>query len=132
MIANPTELRVQRRNTAAFIAVDPETIVLTPREKTRTTTGGTVWTELPPREPQVFKIIPRSQTGAVSIDNRVGGGTMQEIEFTLLGNWDAQIGPHDIFRHDGAQWEVFEVDPSNGYEQRAQVVRFGQQGTAGR
>ncbi len=123
MIASQTELFVQRRNTAAFIAADPEEIVLTPRVQERTSTGGFKWVEQPPRAVQTFKIIERN-TSAATI-TRVVGGEQHEVELTLLGHWDAVVGAHDIFEHRGARWEVLSVDHFNGYEQRAQVIRYG-------
>jgi hypothetical protein len=124
VITNPTELAVNRRNTAVFIAADPDSIVLTPRTKQKTGTGGFSFVEGEPRVPQDFHIIPRNN-GTGTTPTRVAGGQMREVEFTLMGNWDAQIAANDIFDHDGARWEVLSVDPPNGYEILAQVVRYG-------
>lgn len=123
MKSNATELAVDRRNTAAFIAADPTILRLTPRVRTKSSTGGFVWDEQPPRPAQTFKIVEsnsRAQTAT-----RVIGGTQHEVEFTLLGHWDAIIGENDIFEHDGREWEVIALDHFNGYEQRAAVIRFG-------
>jgi hypothetical protein len=56
---------------------------------------------------------------------RVIGGVEHVIEMTLLGNWDAVIGEHDIFTHRGSEWEILALDFFNGYEQRASVIRYG-------
>lgn len=123
MITNATELAVNRRNTAAFIAADPETIALTPRARTKTGTGGYTWTDLPPREPQDFKVVERNSNAITR--TRVAGGEQAEEEFTLVGNWDAVVAEHDVFTLRGQDWEVIQVDWFNGYEQRAQVRRYG-------
>lgn len=123
MITNASELATQRRITTAFIAADPETIVLIPREQTRTTTGGFVWTELTPRDPQDFKVIERVSGAATN--NHVPGGQQHENEFTILGEHDVAIGVHDVFDLRGSRWEVAEVDWDNGYERRAAVIRYG-------
>lgn len=123
MKSNPTELAVDRRNTAAFIAADPTVILLTPRVRTKTGTGGYTWTEQPPRRPQTFKIVESNSRARTDV--RVIGGVSHQVEFTLLGHWDAVIGENDIFTHEGAEWEVLALDYFNGYEQRASVVRYG-------
>lgn len=118
---NATEQLVQRQLTAAFIEADFEMITLIPRELDKTSTGGKNFIEQPPREPQKFHIIEKG--GAK--DGRVAGGTQHEEEFTLLGNWDALIGKHDVFTLRGNRWEVVKVEWGNGYEQRALVLRYG-------
>lgn len=123
MITDPVELATQRELTRAFIAADHETIALTPRISQKTTTGGQIFVEQEPREPQDFKLIElaiRSRT-----ETHVPGGDHQEGDYTLLGNWDAVIGDRDIFTHDGGQWVVVSLEQDNGYEKRATVRRHG-------
>lgn len=125
MISNTTELEVDRRNTAAFIDADPTVLVLTPRIQQKTTTGGFQWVDQPPRDPQRFKIIESNSRARTDV--RVIGGTQHQVEFTLLGNWNAVIGAHDIFEYRGSEWEVLSLEYFNGYEQRAAVIRYGRQ-----
>ena len=123
MISNPVELAAQRAVTAAFIGADFETIILIPREKAKTTTGGHTWTELPPRDPQDFKlseVVSRART-----EDKVPGGEQAEAEFMLIGLWNAVIGDRDVFDHEGARFEVIDIEPDNGYERRATVRRYG-------
>lgn len=123
MITDPLELSTQRELTRAFIAADSETIVLIPRIMEKTSTGGRALVEQPAREPQDFKVI--ENVSRARSDTRVGGGEQHEEEFTILGNWDAVIGVHDIFTLRSAEWQVISVEWNNGYEQRAQVRRYG-------
>jgi hypothetical protein len=123
VITDDTELFVHRRNTAAFIAADHETITLIPRAHQRTSTGGFKWVELAPRPPQELKISERNSTARTDV--RVIGGVQHEIEMTLVGLWDAEMAANDIFDHNGARWQIVQVEHFNGYEQRASVIRFG-------
>lgn len=123
MITNPTELRVNRQNTAAFINADHEVIVLTPRTKTRTSTGGTTWTKGTPRDPQKFHFTERVSNAMPS--NRVPGGEQRIEDYTLLGNYDAVIEVGDVFDFGGGEWEVVSLTNENGYERRATVIRHG-------
>lgn len=120
------ELAAQRRVTAAFIAANPSSIVLTPRLRVKTGTG-TTWQDQPPRAAQTFRLIDQSspsgnQPTAVSID-----GSQRKVTYQLLGAWTTIIGLYDYWIDgDGFRCEVAELLPDNGYEQRAQVVRYGQ------
>lgn len=122
MITDPLELATQRRMTRAFIDADHEIIVLTPYERTKTDTGGSVDTPLTPREPQKFHVI---ETDTAAPSTRVPGGEKQTVDFVILGNWDAEVFPQDRFSLRGAEWEVKAVQFFNGYEQRAYVIRHG-------
>lgn len=123
MIASADELAAQRRLTAAFIAADPETVVLIPRISQKTTAGGRTWVEQPPRVSQQFKVVER--VSGAAIETHVIGGQQREEEMTLLGSWDAVIEARDIFTLRGSDWEVIEVQWDNGYERRAAVRRYG-------
>lgn len=123
MITDARELATQRELTRAFIDADFETLTLTPRVSGKTSTGGRGFTNQAPRLPQKFKII--ENVSRAMTNTRVPGGEQHEEEFTLLGYWDAVIGVYDIFTLRGATWEVISIEWDNGYEQRAQVRRFG-------
>src|ERR1700742_1956592 len=90
-----TELRVNRRNTEFYIAYDPVQIILIPRVKTRTASGGTTFSDGDARAPQVFRLIPTisDQKPTVTLD-----GKERLIDFTLMGQWDAEMEPYDYWR----------------------------------
>lgn len=123
MISNKAELATQRMLTRAFIDADPTTIVLVPRIKTKSSTGGFLFVKQTPREPQKFKIVERVSDART--DTRVQGGTQEEAEFTLVGAHDAVVSRDDVFEYGGQEWQVLVVSWFNGYEQRAQVRRYG-------
>lgn len=123
MITDPTELAVQRALTAAFVDANFETIVLTPRTRVKTTTGGIKFTDQAPRAPQRFHVVETNSRAAVN--PRVQGGSQDETQFSLVGYWDAQVAVHDRFVWNGEECEVAAVELFNGYEQRAVVNRYG-------
>ena len=123
MIKDKQELAAQIRMTHAFVDADFEWITLIPRKQVRSSTGGLKWEEQAPREPQKFHITERVSNAMM--DNRVAGGTQDEEEMTIVGYEDAVLAAHDIFTLRGSQWELKSVSWFNGYEQRAQVIRYG-------
>lgn len=119
----PLALLAQRRVTKQFIDVVPTTVTLIPHERVKKPAGGFVFEARAPRAPQVMTIIepggnqPRPLVTADGVD--------REVDFELLGEWDAQMARRDVFYHQGKEWEVVEMFYDNGYETRALVSARG-------
>jgi hypothetical protein len=119
------ELRINRINTEAFIDADPTLIVLKTRMAERTPSGGFTLIEDVPRMPQFFKLVMTSPAGG-SIEQRTEDGTERQVDFQLIGAWDAQIAVGDYWDDVRDQrWEVKAMIPDNGYEKRAVVEAHG-------
>lgn len=116
------ELVIQRQLTVAFILTQPVEITLVPREKVKKPAGGFGWADQAPRPPQTMRLI---EPGTIPRPVVTVDGIQREVEFELLGEWNATIGRFDTFSHDGARWEVVEVAHFNGWEQRALVSKVG-------
>jgi hypothetical protein len=116
------ELDTQRRLTRAFIATMPVSVALVPRTRTKTSAGGYVFVNQPPRVPQTLRLIESSAIPrpVVTLD-----GIVREADFELLGAHDAEMGVYDVFSIDGRQWEVVSLAHDNGWERRALVTRVG-------
>ncbi len=122
---DPMELFVNRLNTKAFIDADPTTITLTPRIAARAPTGGVIQTDGTPRAPQVFHLIMQSPAGS-SIEQRTDDGTERQVDYVLLGEWDAAVAVGDWWEDAlGNRWEVRALIPTNNYETRAVVEAHG-------
>ncbi len=122
---NPEELRVNRINTKAFIDADPILVVLRTRVVTRTPSGGTTLAEGVPRNPQWFKLVMQSPAGG-SIEQRTEDGTERQVDYQLIGEWDAQVAIGDWWDDPRDQrWEVKAIIPANHYEVRAVVEAHG-------
>jgi hypothetical protein len=119
IISNVFELDVQRRLTVAFIRTQPLVVVLTPRERVKQLTGGFIWRELAVRPPQTMRLV---EPGPPMMSTRASEGEVLSLSWMLLGEWDAVMGLHDIFRLNGNLWEVLGLYPFNGWERRAEVV----------
>lgn len=124
------ETRMQRKNTHRFIMADPITLALTPVAETTTAGGGVVVTDQPKRDTQTFRLIPMSHTErprrAVTGPSGTSSGTQRRHEFTLLGEWDADMQPGDWWDDErGERWKIDEIVPHNGYETRGLVTAFG-------
>jgi hypothetical protein len=119
------ELDIQRQNTAAFIAVKPTTITLTPREQERVPSGGYKYVDQVPRFPQTFRIIELGMQSTPPI-LQLQDGTQRQMRFWLLGPYDAVIEPLDWWEtDDGRFWQIGDVVRENEYEQRGLVVERG-------
>lgn len=125
------ELRVNRLNTSAFIAADPLSLTLQVRGSVRTPSGAYSRERQSERPPQVFKLIMQSPAGG-SIEQRTEDGTERQVDFILLGEWDAEIEVGDYWDDEaGQRWEVVALVPRNGYETRAVVEAHGRDLTGG-
>lgn len=125
--ADPTELEVNRLNTTAFIRANLSLVTLTPRTRARTG-DGYAWTEGADRPTQMMRLIDQSSAGGPTLGSvRAPDGRQREIDFHLLGEWDAEVGIYDCWTDEsGLRWEVIDLFPRNGYETRAMVARYGE------
>lgn len=121
------ELAAQRRITKAFIAAHPVQVVLIPRLPVKTATGTRLVDQVA-RPPQTVRLIDQSAAGGTTpgvvttLD-----GQQRKVEFQMLGAFDVDFGLYDYWvDSSGIRLEVAELLPDNGYERRAQVVRYGQ------
>lgn len=120
------ELTVQRKLTKAFIDTKPIELVLRPRVRAETPSGGFRWEDGQPRPAQTLRIVePSTHVNLAPEPRRTNDGEQRKIEFLLLGEWDAVIGQDDTFTYQGREWQVVELAYDNGWEQRASVARYG-------
>jgi hypothetical protein len=119
------EIDVQRHLTVAFIDTAPIMITLIPRARAKQPAGGYVYQELTPRDPQKFRLVEPYHSGSLPVMLTGSDGIQREMELMLLGRWDCDLEKYDIFEHDGQRYEVAQLNFSNGWEQRAEVIRFG-------
>jgi hypothetical protein len=118
------ELAINRLNTQAFIAANPLMLELIPRVMHRTGSGSR-WEEKDPRPIQVARLIDQGPDG----DTQRGDDALQRKDrFQLLLPHDGIVELYDFWVDtSGIRYEVTGLLPSNGYERRAVVTRFGQE-----
>lgn len=124
---SPAELKYQRANTRAFIDANPVMVALTPQTLVKTGTG-TKYVPGTPRPAQKARIIDQTRTFGPEPGTAVGAdGKQRKLEFQLLLEHDGVVGVHDFWLDaEGVRWEVADVLPNQGYEVRAQVMRYGE------
>lgn len=120
---NPAaELNAQRRMTQAFIAADPESVMvsLIPRVRQRTASGGFEDVDGTPRNPQRFKLseIAFDQRPTVTV-----AGVERIIDYHLIGPHDAIVRVGDYWTEGTTKYEVVGFTDGFGYETKAQVLR---------
>lgn len=121
------ELRLNIKQTKAFIAANPKVIRLIPRTSVNSGTGRRL-VDQATRPEQTFRLIDQTRTfgpepGAVT----TGDGQQRKVEFELLGEPGAAVGKYDYWvEPDGTRFEIANLIWDNPYEVRAQVVRYGE------
>lgn len=120
---DPVELGLHRANTDAFIAFRPSTLVLTPVTRQRLPAGGFKEVSGTPRAAQVFRITEPTAPNIPILLTQ--DGSQREVDYFLLGRYDADIAVGDWWRELGREWTVAEVVRDNGYETRALVWERG-------
>jgi hypothetical protein len=118
-----SEAAIQRQNTRAFIAADAELVALVPRVKETTASNGVVYRDLPPLPSQVMRLIPSTSNRAV--ERQTLDGTLVFPEYTLLGEYNAQMERGYRFVLEGNRYEIVMVNEKRDYETKAEVVRIG-------
>lgn len=128
MTAPTSELEYQKRNTLAFIAAHYEDLSLTPRSPQKSGTG-TIWVNGETKPVQRVRLVDQSraligpQPGTV----RGADGKQRRVEYQLVAMPEADLDLWDWWQDSsGIRWEIADILPDNGYERRAQVVRYGE------
>jgi len=122
--ANAMFFKVNRDLTHMYITENPTEITLVPRQSVRSASGGVQWSSAPARSPQTVRLVESSSQSNGGLQKASDGFQLERM-WMLLMEWDASIAPNDRFTAQGAQWEVVDIMPENGYERRASVRRYG-------
>lgn len=117
-----SEIDIQRKLTLAFIDTAPVMINLVPRVRAKQPAGGFSFQDQTPRGPQRMRLVEPS---GLPILLTGSDGVQREMEMILLGRWDCDLEKYDIFDFGGRAYEVAQLYFPNGWEQRAEVIRFG-------
>jgi len=122
----PNELRLNIKQTKAFIDANPILLRLVPRIRVNSGSGSTLQDQ-PARPEQTFRLIDQTRTSGPEPGTvQTGDGQQRKVEFQLLGNPDAVIGVYDYWIDGQTRYEVGNLIFRNPYEVRAQVVRYGE------
>lgn len=123
----PDELRLQRKNTKAFIDANYIDIMLIPRVMVNSGKGQLLEDQAA-RPSQRLRLIDQTRTNGPEPGTVIAAdGQQRKAEFQLLGEHDAVMGVFDYWRDtNGIRYEVVNLIHNNSYEVRAQVVRYGE------
>ena len=118
-----SEIDVQRRLTDYFINTQPVTVVLQPRPRIRTATGGWKFdTTQSPRDPQVMRLV-EPRIGANEEPPKAQDGVTRSVLYIMIARWDAIMEVGDVFTYEGDQMTITMLLHDNGWEKRAMVER---------
>jgi hypothetical protein len=121
MTANAAMLDAQRRATAAFIADDPTTISLIPRDRISTGSGGFSYVDGTPRDPQTVKL---SELNFGTPPVVTVAGVERIIDYHLIGPWDMDIETGDYWLDEAqTKYEVIGFTEGWSYMKKALVSR---------
>lgn len=120
------EIRLNIKQTKAFIAANPTRLRLIPRLRVNTGSGAKL-VDQPPRPEQTFRLIDQTRSfGPEPGTVQTGDGQQRKAEFQLLGEPGVEIGLYDYWIEEATRYEVANLIYDNPYEVRAQVVRYGE------
>lgn len=117
-------LTIQRQLTHAYILEQPTRLILTPRNRVRTASGGFSYVTQTPRVAQLMRIIESSLIAEQGVQ-KTETGFERVKTYQLMCEWNATIAVDDTYEYDDALWEVRSFMPNDGYQRRAMVARIG-------
>jgi hypothetical protein len=115
---------VLRKQTSQFIAENPTDVVITRQVMKDDGAGGSI-PDGPPSslDPQRVRVVIKSLNQ--QIEFRTVEGEVLKPEYSIVGEYDADIREGDSFTYDGNRIEVVFVFSIGDYERRAEAVRRG-------
>jgi hypothetical protein len=117
-----SENEVMRKQTAEFIAIYPQVLVLTRPVTASDGAGGSTATPTP-LAAQTFRQI--TQSTSPQVFTRTIDGEEVKPDFVLLGEWNVDVQIGDYYTKDGAKHEVVYVKEDRRYETWAEVMYRG-------
>ena len=117
-----SENEVMRKQTKEFIAIYPQSLVLTRSEMVSDGSGGVVGT-LTSLPAQTFRQI--TQPTNTQVFRRTIDGEEVQPDFVLLGEYDADVKIGDWYMKEGAKHEVVYVKDDRRYQTWAEVKYRG-------
>lgn len=120
-VVSTAYLTAQRAATVAYINDDPTTLVLVPRSRQATPSGGFTYVDGAPRPAQTVKMI------LLNSDQRprvMVAGVERLIDYHMLGRWDMLVAVGDTWEaEDGTTWEIVGFSEGWDYMTKAHVSR---------
>lgn len=118
------EIRLQRKQTRAYIAADPLPVILSRSSLVRDPSGGYVRNTPTSLASQLMRLDPTAANNAPV--RRTVDGIEISPEYVLLAEWNADIERGDWFYKSDVKYEiVFVDDTQRKYETRAEVANRG-------
>jgi hypothetical protein len=115
------EIAEQRLITHLFLLAYGRPVTLLPRVRISDGAGGYIYQLQSPRATQTMKLIEFNSQAGQGQPTPALTGIQRNIQYMLLGEWDAKIGIDDEFTLDNCSWVVKEHMPYNHWERRAIV-----------
>lgn len=113
-----------RRQTSAFIAADPTSIIFSRAEMVPNGAGGSRLDAPSTVSPQTVKMQAPSTSGSQGERNLLDGQVVQ-VDYVLVCEWDADVKRGDWFYLNGVKYEVVTVRSTADYEIKAEVTNRG-------
>lgn len=127
--SNRVETLVQRRQTAAYLAAEPQRIALErPTPAVKTPSGGKA--KVPPTKlpDQTFRLVPFKRR-VTHTQSNITEGTVTVTSYVLVGRWDADVQRDDEFVVDEGgrlhRYKVEAVEPGRSFRTLADVTYRG-------
>lgn len=127
--SNPVELRVQRKITTAYIAAEPNEVVLN-RPNYITTAGGGKRKDpnnpTTPLAPQKVRLVPFKKRMTI-FNHDKPEGNVDNLPYVLIGEWDMDIEKSDELTWDGGRYKVHSIEPTRSFRTAANLSYTGEE-----
>jgi hypothetical protein len=108
MPASATETRMQRKLLREFVAAEPVQIAIFRPVMTKTLAGGLKKDTPIPLPPQTFRLVPFKKR-LTRITRDTPDGNIINLEYVLIGEYDADVRPGDFFTYDNGMYDVISI-----------------------
>lgn len=115
------EVAAQRAITAAFVAADAFSCVLTREQRVPDGEGGYT-TEIAPIGAQALRLVPLQDA---TQDRTDATGNVVSPGYMLVGKWTADIARGDEFTKDERRYQVVFVLENQQYQVKGEVIYLG-------
>lgn len=107
---NPTELKMLRKSTRAFIKAKPTSVQLVRRPRIQTPAGAWTLGEKVTLDPQEFRLVPfKRRLTHQEVDNQ--DGPIPLLPYILIGYHTADVKRDDEFTYNGDHFKIVGVEP---------------------
>ena len=120
-MTNATEIRLQRKQTSAYIDADPSEIALQRLTLVPNNAGGVKHGSIQSLAVQRVRLIDQQATRQRTMPD----GEVVQVSYVMQGAWDLDVEVGDYFYLNGHKYEIIQVSDKRAYQTLCEVYDRG-------